>query len=154
MIQRIQSIWFFLAGLLGALSLFPTLARFAKDGGAYAMTAIGYQTLNLPPDASLPIMPWGVTLFSVVLCVLPLWTLFLYRNRRLQLRLAAWNVAAVIAWYATWVAYAVSFAGRMQTEFAPAFAAVLPFLSLVFVMLARRGVQKDEELVRAADRIR
>ncbi len=118
------------------------------------MTAIGYQTLNLPPDASLPIMPWGVTLFSVVLCVLPLWTLFLYRNRRLQLRLAAWNVAAVIAWYATWVAYAVSFADKMQTEFAPAFAAVLPFLSLVFVMLARRGVQKDEELVRAADRIR
>ena len=83
-------------------------------------------------------------------------TVFLFKNRKLQINLCSINLLFNVLWY---VDYAVIFFGLVGLEKVSGnltfhWGAVMPLLSLVFVLLARKGVSDDEKLVRAADRIR
>jgi hypothetical protein len=100
------------------------------------------------PRERLPFFPLWLMLMLGVTALVPLVTIFLYRNRRRQISLLVAEMvllagSAGFAVYYAWIAYMV--------------AAVAPSLVIVAMLtnwLAMRGVIRDEILVRSADRIR
>ncbi len=129
MIQRIQSVHFLLASLLlGATAVF--------------------QCLNHTGDVS----AWDVAAVAItsVAAVLSVVAIFLFKNRGRQLVLSGFAGLFTVA--------ALGFASKDFVMGGVAWQScwwlALPVLAFVFLKLAARGIKHDEELVRAADRIR
>lgn len=155
MIQRIQSVYLFLAGLIPAFTFTTPLARFqdTKGEGFLTLSALNLQAANMGlPNVQPTYLLMAI--LSALLIALAAFNIFQYKNRRRQIRITGWSVALVVAWYIAYIAVSTIIAGELSLSFKPALCAALPFASLVFTLLARRAIQKDEELVRAADRIR
>lgn len=145
MIQRIQSIFLILASL-GFWSLFKfpfalsnkTASPFFED-----------QILNINDHTIL-----------LVLCVLggalTAITIFLFNNRKLQLRLGILNsiFSIFLVAVAVWLVFSKAPAIDSSLEISDQIGLYMPVLSLVFIILANYFIKKDENLVRSADRLR
>lgn len=154
MIQRIQSVYLFLAGLLPLLSVTTPLGRFHTEAGYYLMTAIGYAPIGIAPLADGGRMPYGVLCLTILISVLSWINILRYKRRKQQVRLCNWTITFCIVYYLTLISYAVAFGNHASMSFKPAPCAIFPLLSLIFTLLARRAILRDEALVRAADRFR
>lgn len=155
MIQRLQSVYLFLAGFLVLTVATSPLVRFDKGEGFYAMTARAFQANEVAPYVGTPSKPYGVLFFTVLLAVLLWVNIFLFKNRKKQIRLCNYAIVSFVCYFATIAAYAWAFAVNAGTEgCSPTLCLLFPLLSLALTLLARRGIKRDEELVRAADRIR
>lgn len=139
MIQRIQSIFLALAGLCGG-ALFglpfatsePTTEGFLADG-----------IFNIQDHIGLLILTVAVTLIAIA-------SIFLFNNRILQMNVGKLNLVLAFGLLA-WTAYQfVSFGDAASFGFG----LVMPVLVIILTFLANRFIQKDEDLVRSADRIR
>ena len=82
------------------------------------------------------------------------YALFSYKNRRQQIRIGGWLISSLMLSALSLVAYGYSYAEVRHLDFMPYWGILLLFFSVFFAILGRRAVRKDEELVRAADRIR
>ncbi len=155
MIQRIQSVYLLLAGILSAITFFMPLAYFPETTGTYVMYATSFKYLgeNLA-TGDIPSLPWGVLLFALLCVIIPVYCIFKYRNRRLQSKLCVLGIICHILYYVAYVAYGISMTHKLSAEFTPTLYIVLPFFAMLAVALARKAIKSDEEKVRAADRIR
>ena len=81
-------------------------------------------------------------------------TIFLFRNRILQIRMTIFNSLLLVGYYLAFVAFLFVFRSRLDASFHLSWGLCLPFVSLVLNYLAIRAIGKDEVLVRAADRLR
>lgn len=135
MIQRIQSLYLLLAILLTlATFLTPLRDRLFADPAAWILSAF-----------------IAATVFASALSG---YSIFRFSNRPDQVK---WiNKAMIFQLIAIGVSVAVFFTlGPVGTSLAgEALAVVLLVLGLVFQLLARRGVEADEKLVKSIDRIR
>jgi len=101
---------------------------------------------------------WHVGLLLMGLVGLALWAIFLYKNRPLQLKVT--HSAAFCALAATLAALGAVYAmpPKICLEGKPDIGGsgglVMMPLAIFALLLASRGIRKDEELVRSADRIR
>ena len=152
MIQRIQSVYLFLAGIIPAITFLSPLAFLRIDGGELIIKAISYEAANYPINSST--IPWGIALPMVLLMVVNLLNIFCYMNRKRQIRLTGWAIVITVLIYISLITYIVLFANKTAASVSPAPMALAPLISLAFTLLARRAIKKDEALVRAADRIR
>ncbi|MFI3301545.1 MAG: DUF4293 domain-containing protein [Rikenellaceae bacterium] len=154
MIQRIQTIYLFLASLLVALSLFMPLAFFAASDQFFNLHAIGLKGADGEVVQS--------TIYMFVLltacAILPFVTIFLYNNRMLQIRLCCVEAvlligANIIMGVYFFLSYRVFAEFEISTQgFKPAL--MFPLVAIFFIYLAGRGVMADEIKVRSIDRIR
>jgi hypothetical protein len=144
MIQRIQSVYFALAAIFSGLM--------------FAFPLYNIQVLTETVSVRLT----SGAQYSMVLCMLagatiglPLATIFQFKKRPLQLILGRVNQLLLVGLLAACV---FSFDTARNAD-ATAIASVAPAMffplaSILFTILAMRGVKKDEALVRSADRIR
>ena len=153
MIQRIQTLYLLIVAALLAVTLFAPLAWFAGESGEFGLYAFALKSAG---ESVQPTVYLGISL--VLACVVPLVTIFLFRNRMLQLRLCGVEAvllvgAAVMEAVHYYLSRRVFAAEAFHTQgFEPAVA--LPLVALLFVWLAGRAILRDELMVRAADRIR
>lgn len=149
MIQRKQTLFLLAALVLTTVCLCLPIGRFTPDGmgGDFTMFNLWVTT----PDGTNEFSVWA--LFAILLLTIPfnMVAIFGYKNRKLQARLCMFNSLLIIGWYAVYAAFAKVLD---YGSFHVSWVAALPFASLVFYFLARKGVLADEALVRAADRIR
>lgn len=151
MIQRIQSLYLLAAAALAAVTLCAPL-MWTADGGAQIYLAAfsitsGGETIGATP-CYLPIL-------LSLCCLLPLVTLFLYKNRMLQIRLCAAEavllIGSVVMESMIYWGPLGSRSGGSSSLLPASFA---PLAALFFVWLAARAIFRDELLVRSLDRIR
>lgn len=138
MLQRIQSIWLLFAAAFDAVTF-----RFPFYIGDWSRDTI-YQLVDL--DARTTI--W-FTILTVLSAVLAIVTIFLYRNRKLQLRLTYLGIfitAVLLTLYFVEIAHFNT--GTI------ALWAIFYFAILICFILAARGILKDEKLIRSMDRLR
>lgn len=89
----------------------------------------------------------------LITCPIGLYTIFKYKNRKLQMSLCVLNIILILLWYG--VFYLTGYVmGYEKMDFHPKFASCLPLAIMVFYIMARQGIKADERLVRSADRIR
>lgn len=157
MIQRKQTIYLLLAVVFSVLCLCMQIGTFTADG---LVVAREYNLWVLHIDNA-PIHHFRFTtapLFVVLLlsAALGVYSIFAYRNRVVQARFCTFDMLLVVGWYILYAVYGKVLIGGdgYTVDFSMSVAAFFPMLSLVFYLLARRGIMADERLVRAADRIR
>ena len=109
-------------------------------------------------EFNLPI-PLYMGIVLAVTTLLPLVTIFLYNKRLVQIRLCVSEIvllvgSAIFISLYCYRLYEVLSGVMSGMIFSVSFAAIMPVVSIIFVVLAIRGIAKDEALVRSLDRIR
>lgn len=152
MIQRKQSVFLLLAAIVGIISLCMPIGIFkpVELGVDSVMYNLWIQDGNGSLDFSVAPL-FCIALLSVVISGA---TIFLFNNRKLQIKLCSWNMLLLIVWYIAYGVIAYLHKSSVNAEFKLSFAAVLPLIAIILVFMASKGVKADEALIRAADRIR
>ncbi len=155
MIQRIQTVWLFLASLaIFALFLFPYLQFLSLDGAPKVIKVTGVYE-NIAGQVVQTQGFTGLTIGAVILGLIPLAVIFYYRERKRQISLCYVAIGAILIYSFWMVKSARTIVGSMQMEFQNyGLGVILPSLAILFVILALKGIRHDEKLIRSADRLR
>ena len=149
MIQRIQSLFWLIAAVLTGITLFAPVAWFGTEGEMTTLYAFAMEGA----DGTSEQMPVWTGILLTICTLLPAVTIFLFKNRMLQVRLSIVEVVLLIGSLIMLGYTYIRLAGASaDAGLKPAIA--LPLVALVFVLLAARATFKDEVLVRSLDRIR
>jgi hypothetical protein len=154
MIQRIQSVYLFVAALLTALIFFFPFAQYLKGNDIYIfdVTGVYHSATNEVVMSTIPVL-----VLPALCMILALVTIFMYKRRMMQMRLGSLNIFLYVILIAAIFFYSdrtETFLGKedLVTDFG--FGTILPILCIILTFFANRAIKKDEALVRAADRIR
>ncbi len=139
MIQRIQSVWLFLSAVFAGLSF-----RFPFYSGNTSI--LDNQGLVNGLTASSHILLLFFTAVLVAGCVV---IIFLFRNRKLQLRL---TIGAILLSIINLVIYFTQI--KKYVSGTISITAIFSFVIPLLLLLAARGIWKDEKLVKSLDRLR
>lgn len=144
MIQRIQSVWLFLASMIaGLLFLFPL----------FHYRAVAYPSM-LPQEHWESVKNYlPLLIMAAALVLLPLVAIFFFGNRPRQRGIVWLSILFCIGFIAL---EAMRFAnlGNMAGLSWAIPGPVLPVVSIVLDFFALRGIRKDEKLIKSLDRLR
>ncbi|HEY8893285.1 MAG TPA: DUF4293 domain-containing protein [Niastella sp.] len=141
MIQRLQSVWL----LLAAAAAFCSLQFSFYSGNMIAANqAKSFAVLNAQSNLLLLILSAGAGIASLI-------SIFLYKNRKTQLRIVLVTLLVSVINLVLFFTQTKKFVpGEGNYNLTAIFAIVVP----VFLILAMRGIKKDEKLVKSLDRLR
>lgn len=180
MIQRIQTLWLILAAFCMVLCLLFPVAKYHADmttTGQQLEAELDLiakdnpemmnQMVNMEPVVNYSqkmsgFKTWPLIAMVAVCGVMALCAMFMYKNRMRQLLLVSIvfiiNVVYVfLVFFWAVDSYADTFQQAMgvkESVISWQAGAYMPLASLIFFVLAQRGIKKDEAKVRAADRLR
>ncbi|RZK75233.1 MAG: DUF4293 family protein [Pedobacter sp.] len=152
MIQRIQSVWLLLASITIFLLLAIPVASSVEGGKEFWIQATGmFQQENGVTTKAANFTPLIISVIAVgLMCIA---VIFNFKKRSLQKRLCFVLIAMVVL-LSFWIfTYVQKIPGGLANITYDAGVA-LPILAIVFCALAVRGITKDEQLLRSADRLR
>lgn len=154
MIQRVQTIWFFLATIaFFALFLFAYI-HFSVDGAAKALKVTGvYEEIGGQTMRTKEFL--GLTIATVLIGVLPFIAIFLYKDRSKQIGLAYLAIVAILGHF-YWL-YSTTHAILGDYQLKPENYGVgifLPSITILFIIFAIKGIRKDEKLIKSTERLR
>jgi glucan phosphoethanolaminetransferase (alkaline phosphatase superfamily) len=95
-----------------------------------------------------------LSILFIIIPVLALITIFLFKNRILQLRLVAALIILIVLSIVSSGYYVSVALSKYEATFTPGVKMVLPVILLILSILAYRGIKKDELLVKSYDRLR
>lgn len=155
MLQRIQSVYLLLASLvIFALFLFPLVHNVYVAGVPSTIKVTGiYQDVN---GAQAHTESFIVLIAATaIVAIIPLILIFLYNNRKQQAMLAYLYILVIFG-YSFWVAQTVkSYTGGATLDTNNfGIGALLSSISIIFALLAAKAIQRDQKLVKSADRLR
>ncbi|WP_298639988.1 DUF4293 domain-containing protein [uncultured Prevotella sp.] len=151
MIQRKQTLFLLIAVVLNFLCLIFPIGEFIPRGVGVNPLMYNLWIEDGQGSVSFASAPlFGILFLETIVSVV---TIFRYNNRRQQIKFCSLNILLLVLWYIT---YAIVFSLNSIEDggFKLHMVAVFPLISLIFTMMAKRGVKADEALIRAADRIR
>jgi hypothetical protein len=97
----------------------------------------------------------GLTIASVILALIPFITIFLYKNRKKQVMLCYLSIVLVIAFSFWLIQTAKAVLGPVELRAENyGIGTLLPSIAILFLILAIRGMKKDDKLIKSADRLR
>jgi nucleoside recognition membrane protein YjiH len=155
MIQRIQSIWLFLAALTLVLMFFlPIASKEIKGAKSEIYTNGLHQKIEDNSGSSLSIEPFFPLLITnIAVAIICFVNIFNFRKRSFQKRFAIVSIILIIG-FAFWCSvYAQKLPGGVEGA-SFGVGAYLPALAILFVVLGIFGINKDERLIRSAERLR
>jgi hypothetical protein len=155
MIQRIQSVYLFLTTLMSILFLNGSFINFInKTGVITKLTFKGIEEGSSAQGFTLieSLLPLSIVL--LLIGAISLIAIFFFKKRTVQLWLSG-----ILIGLASFLILACSHSSyliitKRSAEIVPGFKMALPFLMLIFSILAYRGIRKDENLVKSYDRLR
>lgn len=153
MIQRIQSIYLLVAAILMAVTVFSPLGIISA---AAVNELLVYMPMGLIDSSKHVLFPtWGVVSIAGLISLLSFVSIFLYKNRKLQLKISYLNIVLIILFYVTMWIYLNVAIKAMSSEFISIqYGIILPIISLIFIILAMLKIKADEKLVQSLNRIR
>ncbi len=154
MIQRIQTVYLLIAEILiGALFYVPFAEIAGKEGSIYRFDIKGIYLEGVQKSeiiySSLPlVLLWAMSLILILV------TIFLYKNRVLQMRISTINIFILLGLGGLIFYYVWSGAKLLMGVYSLTIYLVFPVIAAILIYLAIRAISKDELLVRSIDRIR
>jgi MFS-type transporter involved in bile tolerance (Atg22 family) len=150
MLQRIQTLFLLLAAAAMLIASVTPLAIFLHEGENVVFEAMGvYQNGELNSST------WGLFLLTVVSSVLALFTVFLYKQRMLQIRLSIFNLVCMVGFYLYFgfILYKLYPVENLLFE-KVGVGVIMPVIAIILTILAIRKIGADEALVRSLNRLR
>jgi len=136
MIQRVQTLYLVVVVLISALAAF--------------LTPVWRET------QSAIALPYNYTYLQfgyLLIAALGLIVVFLFKNRKRQVRLVQLLIILNLVLLGFFVYWFLNLPGE-NTLSEKGIEMLIPIISIVFLVLARRGIKKDEALVKSVDRLR
>lgn len=132
MIQRIQSVYLLIAGIVsaGLSNILPT----GHDNIGEFNTPLIYETMLLS----------GI--FSILI-------IFIFKNRKLQFVLGRLNILLNLILLSVFVYLSLMLPGESFIS-EKGIGQIIPIIAIVLLVLANKSIKKDEELVKSVDRLR
>jgi len=155
MIQRIQSVFLLLTTLLSLLFLGGNMLRFTEASGSIlgiTFRGIYRYGAGSPPELLGGILP--LILLILLVAIVSLIAILFFRNRKLQMKLTAAAIVLSSIIIVVTAVYAVFIIRKYDSDIIWSFRMFLPLLIPVCLVLAYRGIKKDEDLVKSYDRLR
>ena len=141
MIQRIQSIYLLLVtGLLIASMCLPVGSLIDFNGAVSVFKPLGL-TMGDTFQST-----WGLFCILMLAAIVAFATIFLFKNRILQIRMTIFNSLLLVGYYMAFFAFFFV----LQFHWALCF----PLIAIILNYLAIRAIGRDEAMVHAADRLR
>lgn len=162
MIQRRQTIFMLLTAILSGLLFFMPLMSFNANGDVMRFTIFGIQNPIEMMSLSTT-YTWPLVVLTALMTIFPLYTIFIYKKRELQVRLCRLNmllniilIGLVFVYYESDVMSVIVAVEDdiYNLDVAYFIGMVIPLANLVFDILAIRGIKKDIELLKSVDRLR
>ncbi len=145
MIQRVQTIWLFLAAFLsGALYMFP-LYHYTLGGTVEPIIKMGAKN------------EYSLLLLTACMTFLPLIGIFMFKNRKRQKGLIWLSILSSAAFVVVMLMKIQNLKNAQIPATNDNFALpgpIIPVVAIVFLFLALSGIRKDDALVKSVDRLR
>ncbi len=141
MLQRMQSVWLLLAAICAVLTI-----KFSFYSGNIEVPGqpVSFQYLT----AAFSI--WILIVTVVITCIAVI-DIFLYKNRKLQGRLA---ILGILLSFLNIFLYLKEIHRFVENQGSHTITSVFVFLIPIFFFLAWRGIYRDQKLVKSLDRLR
>lgn len=152
MIQRIQSVYLLVVTVLLVVAMCLPAGRFiAADG----VNTLAFKPLGVTLADGGFQSTWGLFGLLLLSAIVAFGTIFLFRNRMLQVRMTIFNSVLLIGYYVVFGVFWYVLKGRLDvTGFQVGWALCLPAVCIILNYLAFRAIYRDEVMVKAADRLR
>ena len=153
MIQRIQSLLLLIAAAISIAINFFTIGTisYAEPGLPQMVAEYTAFSLSIPATGKVLHYTYWIAVLWIASAVLSIVTIFMYKNRQVQIRLNGVNMLVMLAAlvtmlfiYPTWFKTDIVFNRWILLSLIPA----------VCLFFANKFIKKDEARVRAADRLR
>ncbi len=149
MIQRIQTIFWFIVAVLFIVMIPNDWMKIIATDGDYNFSALGVFKADNQIITDIPLI-----IYLAMMAVLNIVIIFLYKKRILQARLTIISIILTLCFYLLVLMYRyMSFEGEI-TATNWNFPLILPVINVILSVLAWRGAVKDEAKVRSLDRLR
>lgn len=170
MIQRKQTVYLFFAAVIMLVTFFVPLATFIGEQNSLKLYL--YKVEGLVPGIETGLSPYFILplLTSVgLIVILSFLTIFLYKNRRVQLILVRFMLLLVLVYFSLYFFYYIDVLENLSGGLAsydygisipgsliqiPVVVFVLPLVTSILLFMASRGIINDERLIKSADRLR
>lgn len=145
MLQRKQTLWLLMAALLNGGVLYFNLYQGVIRSGDITQEKILRVGDHYP-----------TLLIALIMTVVPFITIFMFRNRKQQLRMCVSSIITIAAFISMMLSRVTALTKGTPpvTEGFYNIGAVLPVLALIFIILAMVGIRRDQKLVSSMDRLR
>jgi len=151
MIQRIQTLFLLAVVVLSGLMLTGDLIR--MTAGNSTVFSIGFMGLAEEGSGLLQRL-WPMTVILALVPLLALITVFLYKNRPLQMRFAMLVLLLSVGTLILGAFYVLMLDRKIGITVVWMVKAVFPVISAILAWLAYRAILKDEARVKSYDRLR
>jgi hypothetical protein len=151
MIQRIQSIWFFLAAITVLCLLFIPILTFFNESIGYVLFGTGIKEFRNGVET--PSINTPLIISTILAGLLSFINIFNFKNRTLQKRIGIINILFILGLSFWLFNIANQIHGGLENAEINA-GIFLPLASIIFNLLAIRSIGKDEKLIRSAERLR
>lgn len=154
-IQRWQSLLLFVAAVMMGCFAFMPIAQINTTDLTYCFTSMGFSIEGESTSGiqqGLIGLTWYFFALSVMSVILPLISIFLFKNLRLQRRMCLISVLFIIADLATGITLATNTFDNADISWESI--VISPIIALAAVILAYWRIGKDRNKLLAADRIR
>ncbi len=155
MIQRIQTIFLSLTTLFSIIFLNGTILTFIDKSGS--VTKVTIKGIMKAAEGSGLVHTERLVPLTALLFVIPalaLVTIFLFRNRKIQMRFALVLIMLTTALLIALAYYSYVICQNNSYSSVLTYTVAFPVLSLLSAILAYRGIRKDDALVKSYDRLR
>jgi uncharacterized membrane protein len=155
MIQRIQSLYLLLTTLSSILFLNGSILKFIKsDGQEIILKFNGVYQVATDRTGEILGKALPYSLLSVLIPLLSVAALLLFKRRKLQAKMTLILILLEIMLLAASAFYIFSTIKNYGATLTPGIKMIIPLLTIIFSILAFRGIKKDEDLVKSYDRMR
>ena len=151
MIQRIQSVYLLIITILLVVAICLPVGHFIGENGmSYVFKPLGITLENGEVQNT-----WGLFGILLLSAIISLSSIFLYRNRMLQVRMTIFSSLLLVGFYIVFVVFYFAVKGNLNAaSFQLGWSLSLPAICIILNYLAFRAIYRDEVMVRAADRLR
>ena len=152
MIQRIQSVYLLLVTILLVVAIcLPVGQYIGRDG----VTTHIFKPLGVTLANGTFQSRWGLFGILLLSAIIAFCTIFLFRNRMLQVRMTIFSSLLLIGYYIAFFVFMFMLKNDLDAmNFQLGWALCLPVICIILNYLAFRAIYRDELMVKAADRLR
>ncbi len=156
MIQRIQSIYLLVAGIVTIVLLFIPIGTLTSELGFYTYTPFTVHVINTDLVVA---KTFFVAILLLLSSMISFVTIFLYKKRKLQVRLINFNMLIVLATLLTMLYIYPKFVFTKipdlnNTVLEYNYVILIIALTAMGLYMAKKAIIKDEALVRSSERLR
>lgn len=154
MIQRIQSIWLLISAISSGFLMKGGIINFIGEAGEKYFT--GFSGIYKLADTGQELIIRSIPLSALIILipVLSLISIFLFKSRQLQKVLTLVLVTLSLCLIIMVTYYSYILIKNYTAEIVPGIKMLIPLIILIALILAYRGIVRDDRLVKSYDRLR